>query len=384
MTSPPKHYQNQSESPHCNKLVNRLNLASLSLRPRWRVMVLGHHSVGKSAFVVRFLTRRFIGDYDPKLERCYPVNTTLNGDHVMLELLDSGGHHLEVRANKRRHWLCLNNEDDGSQSDLEAKIRWADAFILLYSVTDKCSFDECCRLRFLIGYNKRRRRHLFGSAFGNSHGLSAEIMGSSSSVILVANKVDQVEDRMVSTEEGEKRSRDLGCDLFFEISVREEVDVAKRVMEDLYFRWKYNQSHHHQHHLPQQQPHQPIATTPNGSSHHFGRRCLETFAGRCSANKSNSMDVISEREDGALPISLSLESPLPDVAADNISLEDKFRSRASTEGSLNFRNKRGIHRCVQPATPHLDQPGVPATCNITTKRPARRMSISLRGASSAF
>jgi hypothetical protein len=52
-----------------------------------------------------------------------------------------------------------------------------------------------------------------------------------------------------------KRSRDLGCDLFFEISVREEVDVAKRVMEDLYFRWKYNQSHHHQSHSPQtQQP----------------------------------------------------------------------------------------------------------------------------------
>lgn len=72
MTSPPKHYQNQSESPHCNKLVNRLNLASLSLRPRWRVMVnlgchlifdkirlsscvflqvLGHHSVGKSGKV---------------------------------------------------------------------------------------------------------------------------------------------------------------------------------------------------------------------------------------------------------------------------------------------------------------------------------------------
>lgn len=110
---------------------------------------------------------------------------------------------------------------------------------------------------------------------------------------------------------GEKRSRDLGCDLFFEISVREEVDVAKRVMEDLYFRWKYNQSHHHPSHSPQtQQPHPPLgASTPNGTTsnnHHFGRRCLETFAGRCSANKSNSMDVISEREDGALPISLSL------------------------------------------------------------------------------
>ena len=48
------------------------------------------------------------------------------------------------------------------QSELEAKIRWADAFVLIYSVTDKCSFDECCRLRFLIGYNKRRRKHLVG------------------------------------------------------------------------------------------------------------------------------------------------------------------------------------------------------------------------------
>ena len=207
---------------------------------------------------------------------------------------------------------------------------------------------------------------------------------------------------------GEKRSRDLGCDLFFEISVREEVDVAKRVMEDLYFRWKYNQSHHHQSHSPQtQQPHPPLGapSTPNGttSNHHFGRRCLETFAGRCSANKSNSMDVISEREDGALPISLSLnhiidmlpkifkrscsafhaESPLPPGATTGEnSPDDKFRSRASTEGSLNFRNKRVIVRhCAQPTPIAHDHP---VACNLISKRPTRRMSISLRGASSAF
>ncbi len=54
----------------------------------------------------------------------------------------------------------------------------------------------------------------FSSTFGNGHGLSAEIMGSSpSSVILVANKIDQVEDRMVSTEEGNKsfRLQDYFC-----------------------------------------------------------------------------------------------------------------------------------------------------------------------------
>lgn len=42
--------------------------------------------------------------------------------------------------------------------NLETNIRWAEVFILVYSVTDKCSFDECNRLKFLINYNKRRRK----------------------------------------------------------------------------------------------------------------------------------------------------------------------------------------------------------------------------------
>lgn len=41
---------------------------------------------------------------------------------------------------------------------LEANIRWAEAFLLVYSVADKCSFDDCNRLKFLINYNKRKRR----------------------------------------------------------------------------------------------------------------------------------------------------------------------------------------------------------------------------------
>lgn len=105
----------------------------------------------------------------------------------------------------------------------------------------------------------------------------------------------------------------MGCDLFFEISVREEADVARRVMEDLYGRWKYNQSHHHSNssHHHQQQPHcmpPPMIVAPSWMQSHFGRRCLETFTGRCSASKSSSMDVINEKEDQVpvVPISLSL------------------------------------------------------------------------------
>ena len=45
---------------------------------------------------MRFLTRRFIGDYDPQSERVYSTSTVLDQDQVAVEILDSAGHHLEV------------------------------------------------------------------------------------------------------------------------------------------------------------------------------------------------------------------------------------------------------------------------------------------------
>lgn len=84
----------------------------------------------------------------------------------------------------------------------------------MYSVTDKCSFDECHRLKFLINYNKKRRR--LGSAVVGSCG---EVP-----VVLVGNKIDQIEDRMISSEEGQRRSKEIGCVCFHEISVRESIE----------------------------------------------------------------------------------------------------------------------------------------------------------------
>lgn len=46
-------------------------------------------------------------------------------------------------------------------------------------------------------------------------------------VVLVGNKKDQTGDRMVTSEEGIKRSRDIGCHAFHEISVRESIDEVR-------------------------------------------------------------------------------------------------------------------------------------------------------------
>nr|CAD7427606.1 unnamed protein product [Timema monikensis] len=153
------------------------------------------------ALVVRFITRRYIGEYDPNLEKVYTFHTVMDNEMVFFEILDTAGQpHQESE--------CLT---------LEANIRWAEAFILMYSVTDKCSFDECNRLKFLINYNKRRRR--LGS------NASKEAV-TDVPVVLVGNKTDQWGERMVSLEDGQRRSQEIGCVCFHEISVRESVEQA--------------------------------------------------------------------------------------------------------------------------------------------------------------
>lgn len=57
-------------------------------------------------------------------------------------------------------------------------------------------------------------------------------------VILVANKTDQIDDRMVTTEEGYKRSLGIGCSCFHEISVSESVEEVLGVFRDVCRFWR--------------------------------------------------------------------------------------------------------------------------------------------------
>lgn len=47
------------------------------------------HSV--SAMVVRFITRRYIGEYDPSLEKVYTFHTVIDNDMVYFDILDTAG-----------------------------------------------------------------------------------------------------------------------------------------------------------------------------------------------------------------------------------------------------------------------------------------------------
>lgn len=263
--------------------------------------------------------------------------------------------------------------------DLDSQLKWADAFILVYSVTDKCSFDECNRLKFLINYHKRRRKlsnkvtiwWSFNFTILNTiifylqepHLLEVP-------VVLVANKADQCEDRMVTLEEGYRRSKEISCVSFHEISVRENVDDVTVVFRDLTRYWrllnkspklKRSTSDSHE-----------VLTSPDmiGSYHMNSTSFMNAMASSPNSH-SNSFTVpgSSSRPEKRMSVMffgrLWAESS-PDEADELEDLDghhQRFRDRASTEGTLLNRPRRWKF----PPPNHIHS------------RVERRMSISMRG-----
>ncbi|CAG5126993.1 unnamed protein product [Candidula unifasciata] len=189
-----------------SRLLKKINSKSSRTRP-FKVAILGQNGVGKTAFTVRFCTRRYIGDYDPDLERIYTCQRVIQDTPVDFEVWDTAG----VNENSR----------------LKEQIRWADAIILVYDVTDRCSFNECTRLKFLINSFSRKSRWKILSDS------SSDVIGGIP-VALVGNKADREKDRMVHPEEGTNRAVQLKCVRFHEVSVQEEIDDVITVFEDLY------------------------------------------------------------------------------------------------------------------------------------------------------
>uniref|UniRef100_A0A0A9Z1I0 small monomeric GTPase n=1 Tax=Lygus hesperus TaxID=30085 RepID=A0A0A9Z1I0_LYGHE len=282
-----------------------------------RVVLLGQCGVGKTALVVRFITKRFIGEYDPNLEKVYSYNSTVGKEMVSLEILDTAGHN-----------------QDKEFSALEMNIRWGEIFILMYAVTDKCSFDECNRLKFLINYNKnRKKRNSLKDSTGDVP------------VVLVGNKNDQLGERMVSYDEGLERSKEIGCFCFHEISVRESITQVNAIFGDL---WQYWKMHAKFPKLKRSESDAQASAVPPWNRYSDWKEA--------AAKLGNTTD----EDDGK---SLSMDN------CDELDVLPPFRGRASTDGRLLVKpNKREFS--TRPAF----------TRNMSSNRQAdRRMSISMRG-----
>nr|XP_019959426.1 PREDICTED: ras-related and estrogen-regulated growth inhibitor-like [Paralichthys olivaceus] len=101
-----------------------------------KLLILGAQNTGKTALCVRFITKRFIGEYDHKKEVTYRCSRVVDQEAVDMEILDIA---------------CK----ESTVASLESSIRWADGFLLLYSITQRLSFLEVPRLKNLIDQTKQ-------------------------------------------------------------------------------------------------------------------------------------------------------------------------------------------------------------------------------------
>ncbi|XP_065668878.1 ras-related and estrogen-regulated growth inhibitor-like protein [Hydra vulgaris] len=86
-----------------------------------KLAIVGGKNSGKSALAVRFLTRRFIGEYDSNSDVCIKRNIQLAGKSVELHIKDTAG----------SIWL----------KGPAALVGWSSAIVIVYSVTDPRSFS---------------------------------------------------------------------------------------------------------------------------------------------------------------------------------------------------------------------------------------------------
>ncbi|KAM4820346.1 LOW QUALITY PROTEIN: ras-related and estrogen-regulated growth inhibitor [Thomomys bottae] len=146
------------------------------------------NSEGQSAWalVVRFLTGRFIWEYDPTLESTYPHQATIDDEAVCMEILDTAG------------------QEETSQR--EGHMRWGEGFALVYDVTDRGSFEEVLPLKTLLDEVKKPR---------------------AAAAVLVGNKADLGHARQVSREEGSRLAAELACGFHECSACTGEGDVAE-------------------------------------------------------------------------------------------------------------------------------------------------------------
>ncbi|KAJ8924636.1 hypothetical protein NQ315_000786 [Exocentrus adspersus] len=153
-----------------------------------KVAVIGAPGVGKSALSVRFLTRRYIGEYDHQAETRYKHEVLVDNEPVLYEILDT----------------CPKNQDDLPSAET---INWADGLLLVYSIIDRRS----------IAFLKR---------------VGSIIADSDIPVYIVANKNDMVHLREVSAEEGAILARSFECG-FSEVAAAEMVAPVAVVFQEL-------------------------------------------------------------------------------------------------------------------------------------------------------
>lgn len=135
----------------------------------YKLVVVGGGGVGKSAITIQFIQSYFVTDYDPTIEDSYTKQCVIDEQVARLDILDTAGQE-EFSAMREQY------------------MRSGEGFLLVFSVTDRSSFEEIYKFHKQILRVKDRDEF---------------------PMLLVGNKSDLDHQRMVSSVEAQQLAQQL-------------------------------------------------------------------------------------------------------------------------------------------------------------------------------
>jgi len=151
----------------------------------YKIVVLGGGGVGKSALTIRLVTNNFLEEYDPTIEDSYRKSVVIDEKACLLDILDTAGQ--EEFSSMQDQWM-----------------REGQAFLVVYSITSRATFDEAIIMREKILRCKEEEEP---------------------PIVLVGNKCDLEDQRQVNKTEGEQLAEEWGENSsFFETSAKEKIN----------------------------------------------------------------------------------------------------------------------------------------------------------------
>lgn len=158
-----------------------------------KIIVMGKGGVGKSCMTQQFVNDLFVGaSYNATIEDKFTKNLEVDGVNVFAEILDTAGQ--DQYSALRKFFMPLG-----------------DVFVLVYDITQDFTFDEINHIKEEIFAANPRHQDL--------------------PYILVGNKCDMDDDRVVTVEEGQSLCTALtkggGQWHFMEASAKSNINVAE-------------------------------------------------------------------------------------------------------------------------------------------------------------
>ena len=159
---------------------------ALATRDEMKLTIMGAGATGKSSLTMQYVSHSFVENYDPSIEDLFRRQNVVDDRAVLLDITDTAGQE-EYSAMREQY------------------MRDSDGFMFVYSTTDRATFDELS---------------LFAEQLSRVQDCDVQRVP----LVVVGNKIDLVNERAVTTGEGQDFAKSLGA-LFIETSAKTRFNV---------------------------------------------------------------------------------------------------------------------------------------------------------------